>query len=215
MKTILFHGPSGSGKDTQVDLLVQKYEFESIGTGEMFRSMYKEGDVESIKAYQYWSKGKLVPNNIVYSMLNRWVKRFDSSKSWAFVSVVRDTGQIPLFDDLLAKNNRTLNAFVHFLLSEEAAIERMSLRKICPNCDTTYHEKYKPEKVKGYCDKCGTKLIQRVDDQPEKIKIRLKEYNETIGPIVETYKNRGILIEIDASPTIEEIHTQLVQKLGL
>jgi len=58
-------------------------------------------------------------------------------------------------------------------------------------------------------------LVQRVDDQPEKIKIRLKEYNETIGPIVETYKNRGILIEIDASPTIEEIHTQLVQKLGL
>ena len=193
MKTILFHGPSGSGKDTQVDLLVQKYEFESIGTGEMFRTMYKEGDIESIKAYKYWSKGKLVPNNLVYSMLNRWIKRFDTTKSWAFVSVVRDVGQIPLFDDLLAKNNRTLNAFVHFLLSEEAAIERMSLRKICPNCDTTYHEKYKPEKIK----------------------IRLKEYNETIGPIVETYKNRGILIEIDASPTIEEIHTQLVQKLGL
>jgi adenylate kinase len=91
----------------------------------------------------------------------------------------------------------------------------MSLRKICPNCDTTYHEKYKPEKVKGYCDRCGTKLVQREDDQPKKIKIRLKEYNETIGPIVETYKNRGILIEIDASPSIEEIHTQLVQKLGL
>jgi adenylate kinase len=148
-------------------------------------------------------------------MLNRWIKRFDTTKSWAFVSVVRDVGQIPLFDDLLVKNNRTLNAFVHFLLSEEAAIERMSLRKICPNCDRTYHEKYKPEKVKGYCDKCGTKLVQREDDQPEKIKIRLNEYNQAIGPIVETYKNRGILIEIDASPSIEEIHTQLVQKLGL
>ena len=215
MKTILFHGPSGSGKDTQVDLLVQKYEFESIGTGEMFRSMYKEGDVESIKAYQYWSKGQFVPNNLVYSMLNRWIKRFDNSKPWAFVSVVRDAGQIPLFDDLLAKNNRNLDVFVHFLLSEELAIERMSLRKICPNCDTTYHDKYKPEKVNGYCDKCGTKLIRREDDQPEKIKLRLKEYNKTIAPIVQIYRQRGVLIEIDASPSIEEIHTQLIKKLGL
>jgi len=215
MKTILFHGPSGSGKDTQVDLLVQKYEFESIGTGEMFRSMYKEGDVESIKAYQYWSKGQFVPNNLVYSMLNRWIKRFDNSKPWAFVSVVRDVGQIPLFDDLLAKNNRNLDVFVHFLLSEELAIERMSLRKICPNCDTTYHDKYKPEKVNGYCDKCGTKLIRREDDQPEKIKLRLKEYNKTIAPIVQIYRQRGVLIEIDASPSIEEIHIQLIKKLGL
>jgi len=215
MKTILFHGPSGSGKDTQVDLLVQKYEFESIGTGEMFRSMYKEGDVESIKAYQYWSKGQFVPNNLVYSMLNRWIKRFDNSKPWAFVSVVRDAGQIPLFDDLLAKNNRNLDVFVHFLLSEELAIERMSLRKICPNCDTTYHDKYKPEKVNGYCDKCGTKLIRREDDQPEKIKLRLKEYNKTIAPIVQIYRQRGVLIEIDASPSIEEIHIQLIKKLGL
>lgn len=215
MKTILFHGPSGSGKDTQVDLLVQRYEFESIGTGEMFRSMYKQGDVESIKAYQYWSKGALVPNDLVYSMLNRWVKKFDNSKPWAFVSVVRDAGQIPLFDDLLAKNNRHLDVFVHFVLSEELAIERMSLRKICPNCDTTYHEKYKPEKVNGYCDKCGTKLIQREDDQPSKIKLRLEEYNKTIAPIVQIYRQRGILIEIDASPSIEEIHTQLVQRLDL
>ncbi len=215
MKTILFHGPSGSGKDTQVELLVAKYDFVNIGTGEMFRTMYKEGDVEGNKAYLSWSKGQFVPNELVYSMLNKWVKRFETDKPWAFVSVVRDPGQIEMFDKLLEENGRTLDSFVHFTLSEEHAIERMSLRRICPYCDTTYHIKYKREKVEGYCDRCGMKLVQREDDLPEKIALRLKEYNRTIAPILETYKERGILIEIDATPSIEEIHTQVVAKLGL
>jgi adenylate kinase len=148
-------------------------------------------------------------------MLNKWVKRFETDAHWAFVSVVRDPGQIEMFDKLLEENGRTLDSFVHFTLSEEHAIERMSLRRICPYCDTTYHIKYKREKVEGYCDRCGMKLVQREDDLPEKIALRLKEYNRTISPILETYKERGILIEIDATPSIEEIHTQVVAKLGL
>lgn len=215
MKTILFHGPSGSGKDTQVDLLVQKYEFENIGTGEMFRRMYKDADLEAIKAYQYWSKGHFVPNDLVYSMLNRWVKHYDSTKPWAFVSVVRDPGQIPLFDELLQNNERTLDVFVHFTLSEETALERMSLRKVCSHCEATYHEKYKKEAVEGYCDRCGTKLTRREDDEPDKIRYRLQEYRRTVGPILEKYKERGILLEIDASPSIEAIHDELVKRLGL
>jgi len=215
MQTILFHGPSGSGKDTQVDLLVQKYEFENIGTGEMFRRMYKEADIEAIRAYQYWSKGQFVPNELTYSILNRWVQKFDTEKSWGFVSVVRDEGQIPLFDDLLKNNGRELDFFVHFVLSEEMAIERMSLRRVCSYCEATYHQKYKPEKVSGYCDRCGTKLIQREDDQPDKIIMRLKEYNKSVIPIVNTYKERGLLLEIDASPSIEVIHSELIQRLGL
>ena len=215
MKTILFHGPSGSGKDTQVELLVAKYDFVNIGTGEMFRTMYKEGDIEGNKAYLHWSKGQFVPNELVYSMLTKWVTRFETDKHWAFVSVVRDPGQIEMFDNLLSENGRTLDSVVHFKLSEEMAIERMSLRRICPYCDTTYHIKYKKERVTGYCDRCGMKLIQREDDLPEKIALRLKEYNRTITPILETYKQRGILLEIDATPSIEEIHTQVVSKLGL
>jgi adenylate kinase len=215
MKTILFHGPSGSGKDTQVNLLEEKYDFENIGTGVMFRNMYKEGDIDAIKAHQHWSKGQFVPNELTYSMLNRWVKKFDKTKNWAFVSVVRDPGQIPMFDEVLKSVDRKLDMFVHFTLSEEAAIERMSLRWVCPRCDTTYHEKFKKEKVHGYCDKCGTKLVQREDDQPERIKLRIMEYNKTIEPILKDYRDRGILIEIDATPSIEQIHSVVVAKLGL
>ena len=215
MKTILFHGPSGCGKDTQVELLVNKYNFENIGTGEMFRRTYADGKIDGIKAFEYWSKGKFVPNELTYSMLKQWVLQFDQDKNWAFVSVVRDSGQIPMFEEVLTSVNRELDAFVHFTLSEEAAIERMSLRWVCSRCDSTYHTKYKKEKVEGYCDKCGTKLSQREDDQPERIKMRLMEYNRTIEPISRYFREKNLLIEIDASPSIEEIHKVVVDKLGL
>ena len=215
MKTILFHGPSGSGKDTQVELLVQKFDFANIGTGDMCRVMYSQGDLDGLKAYEYWSKGRFVPNDLIYKMLRVWLRQFDKEKNWAFISVVRDPGQIPLFEEVLKEASRELDNFVHFKLSEELAIERMSLRWVCTNCDATYHEKYKPENVKGYCDRCGTKLSQREDDKPERIKMRLMEYNKTIEPILKYYTEKGTLIEIDASPSIEEIHKEVVEKLSL
>lgn len=213
--TLLFHGPSGCGKDTQSELLISRYGFESIGTGEMFRKMYANGDLDGIKAHQYWSKGLFVPNDLVYEMLGKWVDNYDVSKDWIFISVVRDVGQIPLFDQLLERKERALDHFVHFTLSEEVAVERMSLRRVCMNCDATYHSKYKKEKVDGYCDKCGTMLSQREDDKPEKIVKRLAEYNRTIAPILEEYRNRGLLVEVDANPGIEEIHQNLVKVLNL
>ena len=213
--TILFHGPSGSGKDTQVDLLVDKYGFEKIGTGEMFREMYSRRDKDGIKAHESFSKGHFVPNDLTYKMFSKWLDKFNSKKDWALVSVVRDIGQIPLLDNLLHEKDRDLDYFVHFVLSEDAAIERRSLRWTCSNCESTYHEKYKPEKIKDYCNKCGNKLSQRIDDTPEATRELLNEYNRTIGPIVKEYDRRGILIEIDASPGIEEIHQEVIRSLNL
>ncbi len=215
MMTLLFHGPSGSGKDTQAELLVEKYNFENIGTGEMIRKMVEEGDTDALKAYEYVKIGKFVPDEIIYKMLPKWVDKYDKNKNWVFVSVVRSVGQIDLFDDLLKQKGRVLDKFIHFKLDEESAIERMSLRKYCPKCGATYHDKYKPEEKNGFCSKCGTELIRREDDKPEKIKERLLEYNRTIEPILDAYRKRGILIEIDASPSIEDIHEEVVKKLNL
>jgi len=215
--TILFHGPSGCGKDTQVELLVQKYNFENIGTGEMIRKLYEEEDKNAVQATkEYTSKGLFVPNEIIYNeMFPKWLERFDSKKNWAFVSVVREVGQIELFDNLLKKEGRKLDLFIHFVLSPETAIERMSTRKYCPNCGTTYHPKFKKEAEEGKCDKCGVILTKREDDQPEKILKRLSEYNRTIEPILENYKEKGLLIEVDAAPTIEEIHKEILKILDL
>lgn len=215
--TLLFHGPSGCGKDTQVELLVRDYGFENIGTGEMIRRMYAEGDEDALVAMdEYASKGLFVPNDIIYNkMFPKWLEKFDSEKNWAFVSVVREVGQIKLLDDLLRSKNRVLDLFVHFALSPEAAIERMATRTYCAKCGPTYHPKYKKEKVSGVCDRCGGVLTQREDDKPEKIRKRLEEYNRTINPILEEYAGRGILVEVDASPSIEVIHQEILRVLNL
>lgn len=215
MKTILLHGPSGCGKDTQADILVENFGFEKIGTGEMFRTMYDMGDVDGIKAHEYWGKGLFVPNELTYKIFPRWMAKFNIEKDWTFVSVVREFGQIDLFDNLLKDSGRTLDAFVHFKLSEAAAIERMSLRWVCPNCNQIYHEKYKKERIQGFCDTCGMRLTQREDDQPVRIKSRLEEYNRTIQPILDEYRKRNILVEVDASPSIEEIQREIIAKLNL
>ena len=215
MKTILFHGPSGSGKDTQVELLVEKFEIEKIGTGDMFRQMYSEGDIDAIKAYEYWHVGKFVPNDLTYKMFSKWLAKFNQEKDWILVSVVRDIGQVPLLDELLAQYGRKVDVFLHLKLSEEMAIERRTLRWTCPRCSATYHKKYKKEKVEGYCDKCGMKLIQREDDTVERTKSLFYEYQRTITPILTEYSNRGIVKEVDASPSIEEIHQEIIRQLNL
>ncbi|MCK9368715.1 nucleoside monophosphate kinase [Candidatus Dojkabacteria bacterium] len=215
MKTFLFHGPSGSGKDTQVEKLLENNQLERIATGEMFRKLYEEKDPEGIAAYKYWGNGVFNPDDQTYKLLKVWLKRFDANKDWILVSTVRSAGQIPLLDEVLTSYGRKLDKFIHFKLSPETAVERLSGRKICPKCQGTFHPKFKPEKVQGICDFCGTKLIERDDDKPEKITKRLEEYNRTLGPILEEYRKRGILVEIDAAPGIEEIHTQVVKALGL
>ena len=215
MKTILIHGPAGSGKDTQANLLSSKFGFEIIGTGEMFRKMYLEGEVDAIRAHKSWSKGFWVPNELTYKMLDKWVNRFDNNKDWLFVSVVRDLGQIEMFDQFLDNQQRTLDTFLYFKLDEPTAIERLSLRRICNNCDEIYHAKYKKERKDGYCDKCDVLLSQREDDKAHNIKQRLVEDQRTIRPIIEEYQKRGIYIEVDAAPSIEEIHKEVIDVLNL
>lgn len=213
-RTYLFHGPSGCGKDTQIDLLLKNGNYEKIGTGDMFRSISDSTHPKAKMVKDLIDNGNFVPSDLVYELLEDWIKRYDNTKDWILVSVVRIPDQIPLLDNLLAKFRRKLDLFIHFTLSNEKAVERMSLRTICPVCGTTYHEKYKPEKVKGICDLDGGKLERREDDHPDAIVKRLEEYRKTINPIVQEYRNRGILQEVDAAPSIDEIHSKIQEILN-
>lgn len=217
MNTYMIHGPSGSGKDTQINKLVEKFpdKFERIATGDMFRTNYQQRTADGLEAHKYWGEGKWVPAKMVYKMLGKWIQLFSEKEDWIFVSAVRAHDQIPLFDGLLNKYSRKLNLFIHLKLSEEKAVERMSLRKICPVCGAIYHSKYKPEKKRGFCDNDGGKLFPREDDKPEIVRVRIQEYNRTIEPILKEFKSRGILREIDADQGIEAIHKEIIAAMGL
>ena len=213
-ETILVLGPSGSGKDTQIDKLVELCGGEKIGTGDMFREEYEKGTEVGINAFEeYWGKGIWVANDIVYEVLESWIQKFDPDKKWFFSQVVRDPGQVELFDNLMGKLGRKLELVIHFTLDEDTAMERMSLRRHCPKCGREYHLQYKPPQNDEKCDDDGEELSIRDDDYPEPIRQRIEEYNEKVLPVVEEYRGRGILVEIDASPSIEDVWEAVQQKM--
>lgn len=209
--TILFLGPSGSGKDTQIDKIIDECGGENIGTGDMFRALYEEGTEEGKEAHDYWVNGIWVPDDLVYKLFSRWLEKFDSSQKWFLSQVVRTTPQVPLLDDLLGKFGRKLDLVIHFALSKEKAIERMSLRRVCPKCEKEYHLECNKPSVEGKCDVCGVDLVTRSDDQPAAIAQRIEEYENKVRPVLDIYKERGILVELDAGPSIDEIHNEVME----
>lgn len=217
MKTYLFHGQAGAGKDTQVEKLLAKFptKFERIATGEMFRKLNEEGDPYAVELYKKIEAGVWPNPEETYTLLEKWFERFDNKKDWLLVSVARYAEQIPYLDNALKKYDRKLDKVIHFTLSEDEAMKRLAGRKICPKDQSTYHPIFKPEKVEGKCDLCGGDLIVRDDDKPESIKKRFEQYEKSITPYVEEYMKRGILVEIDAGPSIEEIHEKVVDVLDL
>ncbi|MBI2357157.1 nucleoside monophosphate kinase [Candidatus Dojkabacteria bacterium] len=214
MKTYLFHGQAGAGKDTQVEKILEKFDVERIATGEMMRRMKEDKDPYAVRVFREKVEKGIWPNpEETYTMFETWVKRFDPNKDWILVSVARYPEQIPYLDKVLEKVGRKLDKVVHFTLTEEEALERLANRKVCPKCQGTFHPKFKPERVEGICDLCGSNLEVREDDKPESIKKRFEQYAQTIEPWREEYKKRGILLEIDASPSIEEIHEVVLKNL--
>lgn len=209
-----FLGPSGSGKDTQAELLAKLCGYEVIGTGDMFRSEYEKKTKEGMEAYKYWSKGKWVPDELVYDLFGSWIKKYDASKPWILVQVVRTEPQVKLLDDLLLEYTKNISLVVYFKLSDEVAVERMSLRRYCPKCGRDYHLIYKKPINDEICDDDGSKLMIRADDYPEAIKQRLSEFREKTSPILDIYRERGMLVEVDADPSIKIIHKDLVKLLS-
>lgn len=214
MKTILFHGQAGSGKDTQVEMLLKKFDLERIATGDMFRTMKDEGNEYAKELFVKIEKGVWPTPEETYTLFEQWLKRFDPQKDWVLVSVARYAEQIPYLDKVLEKCGRPLDTVIHFKLDEQTALDRLADRSICPKCQGTFHPKFKPEKVKGICDLCGGTLMVREDDKPESIKKRFEQYAKTIQPWTDEYSKRGILVEIDASRSIEDIHLDVVKTLG-
>jgi len=181
----------------------------------MFRRAYEQKTPQGIEAQAVWSKGEWVDDVLTYDMLMDYLKQYEPKAVWVLVAVVRRFSQVPLLDKLLAEYGRSLECVLHFPLSEEAAIERMSLRRICPKCKADYHLRYKKPKNEGVCDHDGEPLISRDDDKPAAISNRIRNYNETIKPILDEYRQRGILVEVDAAPPIEEVWSGVKQALGL
>lgn len=189
---IVLLGPPGAGKGTYARYFSQKYCIPHISTGDIFREEIARGTELGRRIKDIVEKGELVPDEIVIEVVRRRLSRPDTERGFILDGFPRTITQARALDEITR-----LDAAVHLYIPMEEAVERLSNRYICPKCGRVYNLKFNPPKNDLRCDEDGTPLIRRADDEPEVIRRRYKIYYETFQPIIDYYRGKGLLIEID------------------
>ena len=210
MKLILLGAP-GAGKGTQAEILCKKLGIPSISTGNILRAAIKDGTPTGIQAKSYIDAGKLVPDEVIIGIVNERLSRDDCAKGYILDGVPRTIAQA----EALEKAGIQFDAVVSIEISEDEILRRMSGRRVCEACGSSYNVEAVPPRVEGVCDNCGGKLIQRKDDTPETVRERLKVYHTETEPLVGFYAQRGLLRNVAVNGTKEETAQAILAVLGM
>lgn len=208
MKLVLVGCP-GAGKGTQAEKLSKHYGIAHISTGDLLRDQIARGTELGKKVSKIMEEGGLVSDEIVSSMLAERIKDEDCKNGYILDGYPRNLAQA----EGLKAITGPLDKVICIDVDDNVIVDRMTGRRSCPNCKEMYHIKYNPPKVEGVCDDCGTKLVQRKDDNEETVLNRLKVYHETTAPLIEYYKGKGILATVKGVGDINEIFAEICRVL--
>ena len=193
---IIMLGAQGTGKGTVAGLISEQTGLPQISTGDIFRKNISEKTPLGVEADKYISKGNLVPDDITVPMVEDRLTWDDAKNGVILDGFPRTIEQAEKLDKILAKKGEKIDLVINLVTPKEEIIDRMLTRRVCTNqdCKATYNIKVHPPVKEGICDKCGSPLKQRTDDSdPEAIKRRLEIYEEKTSPLVEYYKEKGVL----------------------
>ena len=207
MQLIIF-GPPGVGKGTLSDMLASKYKIPHISTGDIFRNEIKSGNSELI---QYVEKGLLVPDSVVNKIVEKALKNENSKNGFILDGYPRTIDQSEFLENVLWKLKKRIDFILNLVASEEEIIKRLTARRNCSKCGAVYNLITRKPKKKGICDKCGSPLAQRKDDEPETVRKRIQVYREETAPLIEHYKKKKMLTDIDASKKPKDIFNVVVK----
>lgn len=203
MKIIMLGAP-GAGKGTQAKKLAAKYDIPHISTGDIFRANIKEGTELGTKAKGYMDQGLLVPDELVIDLVVDRLTWEDAKKGYVLDGFPRSIPQAQALTDALAAKGEKVDFAIDIEIPDQNIIERMGGRRACVGCGATYHIVNIPPKTEGICDTCGEKLILRDDDKPETVKKRLDVYHEQTQPLIDYYKEEGVLKAVDGTLSMDE-----------
>ncbi|OIO52412.1 adenylate kinase [Candidatus Uhrbacteria bacterium CG_4_10_14_0_8_um_filter_58_22] len=215
MRNIVMLGVQGSGKGTQAEMLAEKFSVSTVSTGRLFRSRIEEGTELGREIAPYVERGDLVPKDIVCRVVADWMDAPSARKGFILDGFPRNVAQAEALTEMLAENGRTLSDVVYIRLSDEEAMRRLSGRRVCANrdCETKFHVDLHPSKRDpNRCDRCGSELVHRSDDRSEAISRRLAIYGSETKPLVEYYRERGLLREVDGEQSIAEVFKSIMEK---
>ncbi|MFP4465740.1 MAG: adenylate kinase [Candidatus Goldiibacteriota bacterium] len=207
---LILLGPPGAGKGTYSEKLIDIYGIPQISTGDILRAAVKEGTEMGIKAKEYMDKGALVPDDVIVGIVADRIQKDDCLKGFILDGFPRTTGQADALEKLFKDRGLALDAVINIEVEKDILFKRLTGRRMCRNCGGNYNVNTMPPEKEGVCDKCGGELYQRNDDKPETIENRLKVYAEQTAPLIEYYREKNILKDVNASQgTVDEI----VQKI--
>ena len=210
---IILMGLPGAGKGTQASEIVKKFPIPHISTGDMFRKAIKDETDLGKEAKSYMDRGELVPDEVTVGIVKERISEGDAKKGFLLDGFPRTIDQAEALNSIMAELDRSIDAVINIEVPEEELMNRLTGRRICEKCGTTYHLVFNPPKVEGICDLDGGKLYQREDDNPETVSNRLKVNVKQSKPILEYYDNKGVLKNIDGSKDIEEVTTDVIDIL--
>ena len=194
---IIFLGPPGAGKGTQAQLLTKELGIPQISTGDMLRKAMREGTKTGLEAKRYVESGGLVPDDVVIAIVKERLAEDDCKNGYMLDGFPRTVYQAEELSKFA-----TIDVAVDLDLPDEVIVQRLSGRRVCPNCNATYHISQLGGSTA--CKNCGAELIQRKDDSEETIRNRLKVYTEQTAPLIDYYRGKGILRVVDCQATVEE-----------
>lgn len=213
MKIIMLGAP-GAGKGTQAKQIADKYSIPHISTGDIFRANIKNGTELGKKAKQYMDQGALVPDELTCDLVMDRIQQDDCKNGFVLDGFPRTIPQAEALYAALGKINEKMDYAIDVDVPDENIVNRMSGRRACLNCGATYHLISIPPKVEGICDRCGSEIVLREDDKPETVQKRLKVYHEQTQPLIDYYKNQGILKSVDGTQPMDEVFKAIVTILG-
>ena len=210
---IILMGLPGAGKGTQASEIVKKFPIPHISTGDMFRKAIKDETDLGKEAKSYMDRGELVPDEVTVGIVKERISEDDAKKGFLLDGFPRTIDQAESLSQIMSELDREIDAVINIEVPEEELMNRLTGRRICEKCGTTYHLVFNPPKVDGICDIDGGKLYQREDDNPETVSNRLSVNVKQSKTILEYYNNKGVLKNIDGSKDIDEVTNDVIDIL--
>jgi adenylate kinase len=212
-------GPPGAGKGTQAARIAEQYRIPKISTGEILREVAQQPDARGTKVGEYINRGLMVPDDIILDLVWRRLEQPDAQAGFVLDGFPRTMAQAEALDRFLERRGKagssgTLDAVLDLEVDEDELIRRLSGRRVCPKCGTSYHLVSKPPRVDQLCDRDGSPLEQRKDDQPEAIRERLKLYHQRTEPVLDYYRAKGRLHQVDGDQEMGQVENQIAQILA-
>jgi adenylate kinase len=208
---IIFFGAPGAGKGTQAEIVSEKLSIPAISTGAIIREAIKNSTEMGKSAQSYIEKGALVPDKVVIGIIKDRLAEKDCENGFILDGFPRTVPQA----EALTEMGVEIDVVLNLEGPDERIIARMSGRRVCPACGASYHVIYKPSAKEGICDKCGSELSIRKDDDPEVVKSRLEVYHSETEPLKEYYSKKGILKIVEGQEELADTTALTLAALGI